>query len=193
MYPHSPRMAASALVAVSLPLVLAACSGGGKAGSGAEGIDTPDGYDRVNADGVSYAKPADWVAGEKVAPGWQVHLGAHEAHSDVAAAEASHYTDVPKGATPKEAASLIQSEFPSAESITITAADPVDIPGAEGAYRIDYRHVFLRPEFDTYNVADFGIRTGNGTVVAIRLGSVDELVEDGTFDRMVDSLQVLDG
>ncbi|RNL83503.1 hypothetical protein [Halostreptopolyspora alba] len=185
-------------LAAALAVSLAGCSDGGGSAPEREGentaqVDTPDGYERVETGPVTYAMPEDWEQDEAVIEGWTRYLGAHESEPDLAAAEIADYQDIPSDATPQEAATFIQEEFPSANDgdISVQDAGPADIPGAEDAYRIDYEHTNESPEFDTHHVADFGIRTEDDEVVAVRVSSVTEMVEDGSFDALVDTIGVV--
>ncbi len=175
----------------ALTVAVAGCASEDSAGDDAE-VTTPEGYERIESGPLTYAVPNDWEPDDSVEEGWTSHIGAHESAPDVAAAGLEDYQDLPGELTPQEAATHIQEEFPSSNDgdIAVQDAGPADIPGAEDAYRIDYRHAYTSPEFDTHNVADFGIRTDDDGVVAVRVSAVTEMVEDDTFDQLVGTIQV---
>lgn len=173
----------------TLTLALSACSGSdsepGEQSEKPGSAKTPDDFTAVDSGSLSYATPEGWREDPEVLEGWTRYIGSHDSEPDVAAAEISDYQGPElEELTAEEAANYIGEEFPADEQVSVEDSSATSLPGAEEVYRINYEHEFRLPEFDRYHISDFGIKSEDGTVLAVRIGAVTEMVEDGTFQEL---------
>lgn len=169
-------------------LIIAATSCAGTDNTSVD--DVPSGFMLVETGPLLHVLPVDAGVAPDVSEPWTRHLWAHTSHPDVAAGELLIATDLPADASIDVAALSVSDEFPLDTLASQEAVRMWGIPGADSVFRIDYEQDFQRPEFDRLHITDLGIRTEDGEMIAVRVSAVTEMVEDGTFDTIIDSLEV---
>ena len=151
-------------------------------------------YVGMESDFVSYIMPKDWGYDPESPEELNRHLGSHDSAPDVAAGEIVVFTDFdsPEDTELADGTRFLLDEFALADDATVTETGPVDIAGARNAERVDYEQEFQNAEFDQYHITDLVLRSPDGELAAVRVAGVTELVEDGTVDTILDSIEIPD-
>ena len=165
----------------------------GQADRNSRASSAPEGFTRVSPDGISLAYPQGWKTVKDPAKGWAFTTKA--VRDGKPYAQVSVLTDLPKTDDAAVAANSALSFVRLADGFERTGQRSLKIPGADGAYRIDYTYRASsgkgkRAQPKVVQGTDIAVVDGNGQAVLVRITRQKGQLDRSVVERIVTTISI---